>query len=147
MAQGDVTYVEDHPAMVEFLGWEGSPGQDFERRMKTLAYRARSSAPRRTGRLAGSIEWKRGVSNPPNFLEGVVGVHPGDGDKAGVALWMHQGTKPHFITAKTRMVNGKPRPGYLRFMVGGQVVYRRQVWHPGTTARPYLTRWLREFVN
>ena len=52
-------------------------------------------------------------------------------------LFVHNGTRRHPI---------RPRRtgGYLRFEVGGRVVYARQVNHPGYRGDPFLTRALRD---
>jgi hypothetical protein len=52
------------------------------------------------------------------------------------AAMVNDGTKPHVIRPKNAKV--------LRFNVGGQVVFARVVNHPGTRARPFLDRALRE---
>jgi hypothetical protein len=135
----EVVYVEDVLALRMFLGWEGPPGRDFERRERTLEYRQRSEAPRRTGKLAGDIAMRRMTSDPGRFLEAAVGVNPGQRGQTGYALYQSQGTRPHII-----------RPKYaraLRFVVAGVVVYAQRVQHPGTRPDPYLTRHLQEFVS
>lgn len=59
------------------------------------------------------------------------------------------GTPPHVITAGDRKVaggrdasgrflKGTTRSGFLRFSVGGQVMFRRSVNHPGTKPDPFL---------
>lgn len=135
----NVTYVPDVAALRAFLSWAGPPGRDFERRMKTLAFRQRQAAPKRTGRLAGKIEPKRMQSDFGRYLEGASGVQPGLSGQRGYALYQSQGTRPHIITPKGARA--------LRFVVAGRVVYARKVRHPGTNANPYLTRHLSEFVR
>lgn len=49
---------------------------------------------------------------------------------------VNDGTRPHLIRPK----NAKA----LRFRVDGKVVYAKVVRHPGTRARPFLDRALRE---
>lgn len=49
---------------------------------------------------------------------------------APYAHFIEEGTRPHPISAR--------RSGTLRFEVGGQVVYRRRVMHPGTKPRPFM---------
>jgi hypothetical protein len=44
----------------------------------------------------------------------------------------HDGTAPHEIRARRRQS--------LRFVVGGRVMFRRRVWHPGTRGTRFLTR-------
>lgn len=57
------------------------------------------------------------------------------------AAAVHNGRRALTIRAKTRAGG---RPGYLRFEVGGRVVYARQVHQPARTGRPYLAQALRE---
>lgn len=52
------------------------------------------------------------------------------------AGFVNDGTRPHQIRPKNASV--------LRFTVGGRVVYAKVVNHPGTRARPFLDRALRE---
>jgi phage gpG-like protein len=52
------------------------------------------------------------------------------------AEYVHDGTRPHVIRPNRRQA--------LRFVVGGRVVYAKVVHHPGTRARPFLTRALME---
>lgn len=135
----NVTYVPDIAALRLFLSWEGPPGRDFERRMRTLAFRQQQAAPKRTGRLAGKIEPKRMQSDFGRYLEGACGVQPGLNGQRGYALYQAQGTRPHVITAK--------RARALRFVVAGRVVYARRVQHPGTRPNPFLITHLAEFVR
>lgn len=136
---GSVTYVENVLALREFLSWTGPPGRDFERRMRTLAFRQQQDAPRRTGRMAGQIKQQHLPSDPGRFLEGASGVNPGSYGQRGYAQIVTSGSRPHIIQARTAKA--------LRFVVGGQVVYARRVHHPGTRPNPYLTRHLAEFVR
>lgn len=63
---------------------------------------------------------------------------------AKYASSVHNGTSPHEIVgrAQRRVTRGNRRSGVktLRFQVGGSVIFRRRVQHPGTRANP----WLRE---
>jgi hypothetical protein len=47
----------------------------------------------------------------------------------GVSRYLENGTRPHVI-------HGRP---VLRFVVAGQVLFRRQVNHPGTAERPFMS--------
>lgn len=62
------------------------------------------------------------------------------GSDVEYAALVNDGTRPHVI---------RPRraDGVLRFRVGGRVVYARVVNHPGTRARPFLDRALREVAS
>ena len=134
-----VRYVEDVTALRAFLSWDGAPGRDFERRMKTLAYRQTGDAPRRTGRMAGLVGPRRLQSDFGRYLEGGAGVNVASTNAKGYAQYVSSGTRPHVILPK----RGKA----LRFVIAGRTVFARRVNHPGTRANPYLTRHLAEFVR
>ena len=96
---------------------------------RQVVNRAKVLAPVDTGRLRSSIR-----ADPPRVfsLRGSVTV----GSDLEYAAMVNDGTKPHVIRPKNAKV--------LRFNVGGQVVFARVVNHPGTRARPFLDRALRE---
>lgn len=96
---------------------------------RQVVNRARVLAPVRTGRLRSSIR-----AEPPRFfsLRGSVSV----GSDLEYAGFVNDGTRPHQIRPRNAQV--------LRFNVGGRVVFARVVNHPGTKARPFLDRALRE---
>lgn len=51
---------------------------------------------------------------------------------------LEEGTRPHVIEAKHTTQSGKP--GFLRFEIGGRVVYtNKPVQHPGTRAQKMLS--------
>lgn len=54
------------------------------------------------------------------------------------ASFVHDGTRPHVIRPRNAQV--------LRFVVDGRVVFARVVHHPGTRARPFIDRAVRETV-
>lgn len=58
------------------------------------------------------------------------------GSDVEYAEMVHDGTRPHIIRPRRKRA--------LRFRVGGRVVYAKFVRHPGTRARPFLDRALRE---
>lgn len=96
---------------------------------RQVVNRAKVLAPVDTGRLRASIEGRlnRTWTLRPQFTVG---------SNVEYAQMVHDGTRPHII---------RPRNARsLRFVVGGQVVYARVVHHPGTRARPFLDRALRE---
>jgi len=95
--------------------------------------RAKILCPVDTGRLRASI-------GPPVYsrtwtLRPQVTV----GSDVEYARYVNDGTRRHFIRPK----NGR----FLRFTVGGEVVYARVVDHPGTRARPFLDRAVREIAG
>lgn len=94
--------------------------------------RAKVLAPVDTGRLRASIriESRRLLS-----LRSVYTI----GSDVSYAAYVHDGTRPHQIRPR----NAKA----LRFVIGGRVVYARVVNHPGTRARPFLDRALREITS
>jgi hypothetical protein len=83
---------------------------------------ARQVAPRVSGALAESIEG-RYLTFAGGTAEAVVEA------TAPHAEVVSKGSKPHEITAL-----GKA----LRFTVGGSVLLRKRVQHPGTKANPYM---------
>ena len=113
------------------FSWNGMIGRDLNRRLRTLQFRARGSAGKDTGELTRRMEIQRRVIR--QGLEGRVG------SPVRYAAAHHQGARPHVILPK----KGK----YLRFAVGGTIVFATRVNHPGNRPNPYLTRWLREAVR
>lgn len=51
------------------------------------------------------------------------------------SVLVHNGSRPHIIRPRTRR--------YLRFTVGGRVVFARVVNHPGYRGNPFLTNAMR----
>lgn len=103
--------------------------RELKEASRQVVNRAKVLAPVRTGRLRGSIR-----AEPPRIfsLRGSVRV----GSDLEYAAFVNDGTRRHTIRAKN-----KP---YLVFRVGGQWVKVKEVNHPGTKARPFLDRALRE---
>jgi hypothetical protein len=91
--------------------------------------RAKVLAPVDTGRLRASIRLERrsilGFRNRWTIGSDVV-----------YAPWVNDGTRPHIIRPKNAKV--------LAFKSGGRTVFAKVVHHPGTRARPFLDRALRE---
>ncbi len=85
-----------------------------------------------TGRLRASIriEARRTLT-----LRSVFTV----GSDVEYAQMVHDGTRPHIIRPK--------RAQALRFRIGGRIVYAKVVHHPGTKARPFLDRAMREIAG
>lgn len=106
---------------------------------RQVVNRAKVLAPVRTGRLRSSIR-----AEPPRIfsLRGSVTV----GSDLEYAAFVNDGTPRHFIRPRGgRSARGNSkRPGMLRFVVGGRVVFARVVDHPGTKPNPFLDRALRE---
>lgn len=91
--------------------------------------RAKVLAPVDTGRLRASIrvESRRSLGFRTIYTVG---------SDVEYAAMVNDGTRPHVIRPRRAQV--------LRFQVGGRVVFARVVNHPGTRARPFLDRALRE---
>lgn len=111
------------------------------RRLATRTNRvARIAAAQAPGHMGEFIDWE--IRQGPKGLSGVIWCnHP-------AVHFVLRGTRPHpirprreFSNSRTR--NGKRRRAMLRFEIGGEVLYRREVFHPGTTANPFMQRALR----
>jgi hypothetical protein len=142
--------VLDPVAMALFKSWEGPIGRDFDRRLRTLEFRARMSAGMSTptptslgvpGALKASMRTEKKPATPSQ-LEAKVG------SSRPYALWHHQGTGVHGGKGKYP-ITPRRKGGLLRFWWArvGSIVYARRVMHPGSRSNPYLTRWLREAVT
>jgi hypothetical protein len=92
---------------------------------RRIATQARADVPVKTGNLGRCIGELPQTYSPFHVDGGVE-------DTADYAAPVHEGSRPHIIRAK----NG----GYLAFEYRGQTIFRKQVNHPGTRARPFLRR-------
>lgn len=69
------------------------------------------------------------------------------------AIFVHEGTRPHIITAKNKKVIAfKPRPGqrmkgWMRKNKRGFVILGKRVNHPGTKANPFFTRAVKKNIR
>ena len=61
------------------------------------------------------------------------------GATAPHSVYVHQGTRAHEILPV--------RARALRFEIGGQVIFARRVWHPGTKANPFVKRTVDKLVT
>jgi hypothetical protein len=110
----------------------GASRRELEATARQVVNRAKILAPVDTGRLRASIriEARRTLT-----FRSVYTV----GSDVEYARMVHDGTRPHVIRPKTANV--------LRFRVGGRWVYAKVVHHPGTKARPFLDRAVREVAG
>lgn len=94
--------------------------------------RAKVLAPVDTGRLRASIRLER---------RSVFGLRQRwtVGSDVEYAPMVNDGTRPHKIRPRTKKA--------LRFKVGGKVVFAKVASHPGTRARPFLDRALRDVAR
>jgi hypothetical protein len=148
-----VVFVLNRAEYERFTGWEGPVGRDFQRRLRTLEFRARESAPiyrhdprdpapvlRVPGALKTSIKTVRAPAKPDQ-LEAWVGANPSPTGRKGYAEFQHEGTSAHVI---------RPRHAKaLRFFWRriGAVVVTTRVNHPGNPALKYISRWLPDAVR
>lgn len=99
---------------------------------RQVVNRAKVLAPVRFGFLRGSIRPREDLGGSEIRIDVVAYV--------SYAYDVHEGTPPHVI----RPTGGRK---FLKFEVGGRTVFAREVHHPGTDARPYLSRALREVAS
>lgn len=101
--------------------------RDLDRRMTRAQVYARSKVGVASGLLLSTIRKQPGFRKSFVFVDLVAGL-------AGKTPYMgahHEGSPPHEIRPRRRKT--------LRFVIGGQVVFRSRVMHPGTKANPFLT--------
>ena len=110
----------------------GASRSELETTARQVMNRAKVLAPVDTGRLRASIriEARRTLT-----LRSVFTI----GSDVEYAQMVHDGTRPHIIRPK--------RAQALRFRIGGRIVYAKVVHHPGTKARPFLDRAMREIAG
>lgn len=111
----------------------GASRAELETTSRQVMNRAKVLTPVDTGRLRASIQIE---SRRTLTLRSVYTI----GTNVSYAGYVHDGTRPHRI-------NPRNANGVLRFRMGGRIVYARYVNHPGTQARPFLDRALREIAG
>jgi hypothetical protein len=109
--------------------------RDLRRRATLMQQYQIRRAPRRTGRLV-STSRKRETSRGPlrPAVEVIIGKD-GLTDYLGYILF---GTHAHVI----RAIPNRPN-AHLRFVVGGRIVFAKEVLHPGTRANNFVRDSLR----
>lgn len=106
---------------------DGPLVRDLERRMLRAQISAEQLVRVRTGTLLATIHRERSTVRRLPAVEVVAGRA-----RMKYTMLEHDGTPPHIIRAR--------RKKSLRFTVGGKVVFRRSVRHPGTTGSHFLTK-------
>lgn len=133
----------------------GPVGQDIERRTRLVYLTAYRSAPvgeirvgddfGRESRIPGAL--RRSHSYEVTAGTQLRGTVTADARRRGqatsYAMSVHEGSEAHWIRPRRPplVVDGKLRARYLRWPRDGhgEDVFRREVYHPGTTrARPWL---------
>ncbi|MET9818342.1 hypothetical protein [Streptomyces sp. NPDC006355] len=112
-------------ALDRLLRRRGGPA---ERRLRAKTRRvADIAAAQAPGSMGDYVDWR--VEEGRRGLQGVITCdHP-------AVFYVLDGTPPHIIRAR--------RAKYLRFEVGGQVLFRKMVRHPGTDPNDFMGRALR----
>lgn len=107
---------------------DGSVGAKTSKAIRKTAFAiersAKQGAPVDTGNLVNSISTDITGDGRFGAMEAEIGPTANYGDD------VEFGTGPHIIRAKNSE--------FLRFVVGGRVVFVREVHHPGTAPQPYL---------
>jgi hypothetical protein len=101
----------------------GEIGRHLSRIGDLILIGARAMVGVDTGRLKRALNKKHRRDTRGQYIE--VGAN------VSHAFIHHEGTRPHVILPETGRV--------LRFRAGGRIVYARQIKHPGTRGRKYLT--------
>lgn len=112
--------------------YRGESRRVLMQRGPQVVNRAKVLAPVDTGRLRAAIKGRL-VRNWTLRSEYQITVN------VDYAEAVHDGTRPHVIRPRNAQA--------LRFNIGGRIVYAKVVHHPGTRARPFLDRALREVTG
>lgn len=102
--------------------------RDLERRMTRAQLAAKRTVRKRTGKLAGTIRKNTGYRKRSPYVDVIAGA-----PRMKYTGFEEFGTEPHIITVRRKKVKA------LRFIAGGQVIFRRSVRHPGTKGSHFLT--------
>ena len=62
---------------------------------------------------------------------------------SGYGLFVDQDTKPHRISAKGKEAGGAD---YLRFKIGGTTIFRKSVFHTGTTGQQFRQKTIKRSI-
>lgn len=111
-----------------FRDQDGPVGRDLDARSRKVLARARILVGNRSGTLlaSGRREFGQTAFGPRyDVTFGVRGLTPYMG-------FHHDGSRPHVIRPRRRKA--------LRFISGGQVIFARQVRHPGSAGTRFLVR-------
>lgn len=121
----------DSAAYARFVNDANGPiRRELRRRgMLVQQYQIRA-APRRTGRLVSTSRKREGSISPLRPSIDVIIGKDGLTDYLGYILF---GTHAHVI----RAIPNRPN-AHLRFVVGGRIVFAKEVLHPGTRANNFV---------
>lgn len=122
---GQVTFYPGEPHL--FARTDISIGRDLDRRMSNVQVGARYRVRVRSGRLLSTIRKNPGVNARGQYVDLIAG-----GRGTEYVMFEHDGTHAHIIRARHKKM--------LRFVWHGQVVFYKQVRHPGTTGTHFLVK-------
>lgn len=125
--EAKLTIEIDRVLVDHFTSWAGPVGRSVDRLARRTVIEQKAAAPKKTGALAASIKWTRGISSK--------GITFTSGSNLKYAGWMEHGTKPHMIYPR----NPKGRLVF-RWAKAGRTVFLRSVRHPGTPAYRFLEK-------
>lgn len=123
---GSVTFYPGEPKA--FAITDRDIGHDLSRRMSNVQMGSRFRVRVRTGALLSTIRKQPGRNSRFQYVD----VVAGSARQVRYTMFEHDGTQAHRIRARRRKM--------LRFVSNGQVLFRREVRHPGTTGTFFLTR-------
>jgi hypothetical protein len=109
---------------------DGPIRRDLRRRATLVQQYQIRRAPRRTGRLVSTSRKRETMRGPLRPAVEVIIGRDGLTDYLGYILF---GTHAHVI----RAIPNRPN-AHLRFVVGGRVVFAKEVLHPGTRANNFV---------
>lgn len=107
---------------------EHGVSRELDRRMTRVQMGARMRIRRRSGKALSTIRKNPGTSATGQYVDVLAG-----GRGVSYIQIEHYGSKAHEIRPKRRKALRYPGPG-------GTPIFRRRVWHPGTTGTFFLTR-------
>jgi len=115
---GNLTYVTD--LQIPFL--RRALNRGAQRVVSSSKRNLRSNKSISTGLLRRSIAKEVKVGN--REVSAIVGTN------VNYAGYVEEGTRPHKIRPSNKR--------FLRFVIGGKVIFAKEVNHPGSKAKPYL---------
>ena len=122
---GEIVFDPGQPKI--FARTEPGISRDLDRRMSKVQVGSKFRIRVRTGLLLSTGRKNPGQTARGQYVDLIYG-----GRGADYVMFEHDGTHPHIIAAR--------RKKSLRFVWKGQVVFVKQVRHPGTTGTFFLTR-------
>lgn len=121
-----ITFDPGQPKL--FVVTDNDLSRNLDKRASRVQMGMRFRVRVRSGKLISTIRKNPGVSATTQHVDILAG-----GRGANYVLIEELGSRPHWIAARRRKA--------LRIPVGGGgVIFRRRVYHPGTTGTHFMTR-------